>query len=94
MINTESCRSLTNYFITGIAVLMLFASILFIFEPAWVPENGANSICHVTEDSYLLARTDGTYEFYADDEHYVGIITNQDLEEIRDLPVYDKNNLD
>lgn len=94
LINTESHRSFTNYFITGIAVLMLFASTLFIFEPAWKSENGANGIYYITDDSYLLARTDGTYEFYIDDEHYVGIITNRNLEEIRDLPVYDKNNLD
>ena len=65
---------------------MLFASTLFIFEPAWKSENGANGIYYITDDSYLLARTDG--------EHYVGIITNRNLEEIRDLPVYDKNNLD
>ena len=94
LINTESCRSFMNYFITGIAVLMLFASTLFIIEPAWKSENGANGIYYITDDSYLLARTDGTYEFYIDDEHYVGIVTNRNLEEIRDLPVYDKNNLD
>lgn len=94
LVSPESYKSVTNYFAISIAVLMLFASTLFIVEPSWPIENGANGIYHVTEDSYLLMRTDGTYEFYIDDEHFFGIITNRDLEEIRDLPVYEKNSLD
>lgn len=80
--------SFTNYFVMGIAVLLLFVSTLFIFEPSWPIENGADNEYYVTENSYLRMRTDGTYEFYIDDEHFLGIIKNPDIEEIRDLPIY------
>ena len=94
LINTESCKSFTNIFAMSMAFLLLFVSTLFIIEPAWMPENGADNQYYVTKDSYLLMRTDGFYEFYIDDEHFLGIIHNRDLEEIRDLPVYYKNNFD
>ena len=88
LINSESNMSFTNYFVMGIAVLLLFVSTLFIFEPSWPIENGADNEYYVTENSYLRMRTDGTYEFYIDDEHFLGIIKNPDIEEIRDLPIY------
>lgn len=94
LISPKSYRTFTKNAILCITALMLFVSTLFIIEPSWLPENGADGTYYITEDSYLLMRTDGKYEFYIDDEHFCGIITNRNLEEIRDLPVYDKNTLD
>ena len=42
----------------------------------------------MTDESYLIKRTDGTYEVYIDNEHFMGVIRNPDIDEIRDLPVY------
>lgn len=81
-VSSESYRSFTSFFAMSIAVLMPFASTLFIVEPSWPIENGAYNEYYITEDSYLLMRTDGKYEFYIDNETFLGIISNRDLERL------------
>lgn len=89
LINTESYSSFTNYFIKGIAVLMLFASTLFIFEPSWIPdEEISGEVFSLNEDnSYLRMQADGTYDLYIDG-NYISTINNCDTEGICNLPVY------
>ena len=77
-----------KFMLNGIAVLLLVLSTLFIFEPAWIPEGEGEIYFTISDESYLKKREDGTYEFYIDDEHFCGILQDNNLEEIEDLPVY------
>ncbi len=89
LIGTKSHRSVTNYFAMCIAVLMLFASTLFIIEPAWLPDEEIDGeVFSLDKDnSYLLMRGDETYDMYIGG-NYVSTIHNRNLEGICELPVY------
>ena len=89
LVNSESCRSVTNYFAMSIAILMLVASTLFIIEPSWLPEEEINGeVFSLDEDnSYLLMRGDETYDMYIGG-NYISTIHNRNVEGICELPVY------
>lgn len=88
LIESESCGSFTNFFIMGTAALLLIASTVFIIEPSWMPpaEIYGESF-GITNESYLLMQTDGSYEFYINDR-YMGTIHDPNVEEIKELPIY------
>lgn len=89
LVDSKSYKSFVNNLIKYTAYLLIFISTLFIVEPCWQAEEELRGeVFSITDDSYLIKRTDGAYEVYIDDEHFMGIIRNPDIEEIRELPIY------
>lgn len=89
LISQKPYKSFVNNFIRYTACLLIFVSTLFIAEPCWKPEEELRGeVFSMTDESYLIKRTDGTYGVYIDNEHFMGVIRNPDIDEIRDLPVY------
>ncbi len=86
-------KTVTAFIIQGVAVLLLIVSTSFIFEPAWVPENGANGEYYITDNSHFLLHEDGSYTLYIDDEIFNDYSSDdfdslRKLEDFKTLPVY------
>lgn len=88
LIEARSYRSFTNFLTKCTAILLLIVSTLFIIEPAWWPENGADGEYYLTNNSYLLMQPDGSYDLYIDEHTYLGTIYDRTQEDIETLPVY------
>lgn len=79
----------------GFSVLIIgiyFFSVLFIFEPFYMPPEINEATYFPTSDNaYLIENTDGTFDFYYNDS-YKATLSQMD-EFLSDLPIYKKEDI-
>lgn len=79
-----------KYFqISAIAIVLVLFILSFsiVFEPSSITDEQAEGTFELSQDSYILQKSDGTYYLYMDGEE-IGSIENPNTDDFKDMPRY------